>query len=93
MPTSEKDPIDHRLLLSLTSLEAAEFFEILPYFAAEWDKYSCVYDLKGLERSIGKFSEDSRCSLKGSVAKLLFVLMYVKNNPLQAYQGFTFKMS
>ena len=93
MQTSERDQIDHRLILSLTSLEAAEFFEILPYFENEWNKYRSVYDLKGVARIISKSSEDSRCSLKGNVAKLLFVLVYLKNNPLQSYQGFTFKMS
>lgn len=32
-------------------------------------------------------------SLKGSLDKLFFVLVYLKQNPLQHYHGFTFEMS
>lgn len=32
-------------------------------------------------------------SLKGSRIKLLFVLIYLKNNPLQSYHGMSFNMS
>lgn len=84
---------DHRFMLSLTSLTAAEFFDLLPYFDREWQLFHAQVDLQGHRRCIKKFTEDERISLKGSSNKLLFVLIYLKQNPLQCYQGLAFNMS
>src|SRR5688572_24882834 len=80
-------------MLSLTSLTAAEFFELLTYFDRVCQAYHEQKDLQGRRRRIRKFAEDARMSLKGSGTKLLFVLIYLKQNPLQCYQGLAFNMS
>lgn len=80
-------------MLSLTSLTAGEFFELLSYFDSVWQAYHEQKDLQGRRRRIRKFAEDERMSLKGSGSKLLFVLIYLKQNPLQCYQGLAFNMS
>lgn len=84
---------DHRSMLSLTSLKAAEFFELLSIFDTLWQNYHAQQDLQGYQRQLKKYSEDKRMSLKGSSEKLLFVLLYLKQNPLQCYQGLAFNMS
>jgi hypothetical protein len=84
---------DYRSMLSLTSLTAAEFFELLEPFAELWQRYHAYHDLKGEPRRIQKFCEHSSMSIKGSLDKLFFVLVYLKQNPLQHYHGYTFGMS
>ncbi len=84
---------DYRSMLSLTSLTASEFFELLAPFDALWQGYHAPYDLKGEQRRITKFYEHGSMSLKGSLDKLFFLLVYLKQNPLQAYHGYSFGMS
>lgn len=80
-------------MLSLTSLTAAEFLDLLVHFQAVWQAYHPHFDLQGRRRRINKFSEHSSMSLKGSVQKLFFVLVYLKQHPTQAYHGCLFSMS
>jgi hypothetical protein len=84
---------DYRSMLRLTSLTAAEFFELLAPFDSLWHRYHAHYDLKGERRRVKKYHEHDSMSLKGSLDKLFFVLVYLKQNSLQAYHGFTFAMS
>lgn len=93
MHNQKKVLTDYRSMLSLTSLTAAEFFELLAVFDNLWQRYHGQYDLKGARRRIKKYQEHDSMSLKGSLDKLFFVLMYLKQNPLQAYHGFCFGMS
>lgn len=93
MNHQHKIPTDYRSMLSLTSLTAAEFFSLLALFDDLWQRYHAHRDLKGGRRRIEKFSEHSSMSLKGSSQKLFFVLVYLKQNPLQCYHGFCFGMS
>jgi hypothetical protein len=83
----------YRPILRLTSLTAAEFFQLLAVIAALWQRYLAHHDLKGEHWRIEQFSEHVSMSLKGSIDKLFFVLIYLKHNPLQTYHGFTFDMS
>ena len=93
MANQTKIPTDYRSLLSLTSLTRAEFFQLLEVFDVFWQRYHTQYDLQGKRRRIKKFSEHASMSLKGSLDKLFFVLVYLKQHPLQSYYGFTFAMS
>ena len=93
MYNQKKVLTDYRSMLSLTSLTAAEFFELLAVFDNLWQRYHGQYDLKGARRRIKKYQEHDSMSLKGSLDKLFFVLLYLKQNPLQAYHGFCFGMS
>jgi hypothetical protein len=93
MHNQKKVLTDYRSMLSLTSLTAAEFFELLAVFDELWQLYHAHHDLKGGRRRIKKFSEHGSMSLQGSLDKLFFVLLYLKQNPLQHYHGFCFSMS
>lgn len=93
MHNQKKILTDYRSMLSLTSLSATEFFELLVPFDEMWQRYHAHFDLKGERRRIKKFSEHGSMSLKGSLDKLFFLLVYLKQNPLQAYHGYNFGMS
>lgn len=93
MHNQKKVLTDYRSMLSLTSLTAAEFFELLAVFDRLWQGYHAHYDLKGERRRIKKYQEHDSMSLQGSLDKLFFLLVYLKQNPLQAYHGYSFGMS
>ena len=93
MHNQKKVLTNYRSMLSLTSLTAAEFFELFAVFDELWQRYHAQYDLKGEQRQIKKYREHGSMSLQGSLDKLFFVLVYLKQNPLQHYHGFSFGMS
>lgn len=93
MANQNKISTDYRSLLGLTSLTAAEFFQLLEVFDKLWQLYHAHHNLQGKRRRIEKFAEHGSMSLKGSLDKLFFVLVYLKQHPLQSYYGFTFAMS
>lgn len=66
---------------------------MLEYFDQLWQTNHAGYNLKGKRRRLEKFNEHGSMSRKGSAGKLLFVLVYLKQNPTQCYQAFTFSMS
>ena len=79
-------------LLSLTSLSVSEFDALLPSFKYHWDEYYSRYTLEGKLReriSYGRIT--GKLPMIGD--KLLFILSYLKNNPLQEYHGATYGMS
>lgn len=80
-------------LTSLTSLTQMEFDELLHVFAPLVEKKLAHYTLKGDFRKVPCFKERKNSSLYGSEIKLLFLLMYMKENANQAYHGFAFSMS
>jgi hypothetical protein len=93
MHNQKKILTNYRSMLSLTSLTAAEFCQLLVPFDEIWQHYHGHYDLKGERRRIQKFREHRSMSLKGSMDKLFFLLVYLKQNPLQVYHGYSFGMS
>lgn len=92
MQTIQNNPTDHPNLLQLTSLHPAEFMKLLAVFDPLCRNYFQHHDLEGRPRRIPKFQDDARCSLPGSAEKLLFILVYMKENPRQHYQGQLFSM-
>jgi hypothetical protein len=60
MHNQNKVPTDYRSMLSLTSLRAGEFFQLLAVFNALWQRYHAHQDLKGDRRRIEKFTELER---------------------------------
>ena len=97
MQTIQNNPTDHPNLLALTSLHPAEFMKLLTVFDPLCRNYFQYHDraanrLAGNPRCIPKFQDDARCSLPGSAEKLLFILIYMKENPRQHYQGQLFGM-
>jgi hypothetical protein len=79
-------------LQSLTGFSVEEFESFLPTFKYEWDEYYSHYTLRGKVRE--RISYGRRSSLLPMIGdKLLFILSYLKNNPLQEYHGATFGMT
>ena len=71
---------------------------LLYHFAPITEEYYRYYDRKGHSRKMVRYQERSDCSLPGSANKLLFILIYMKENraancPNQAYHGAMFSMS
>lgn len=79
-------------LLSLTGLTLAELEAFVPTFRYHWDEYYSHFTLKGKPRlRISYNRKSSQLPLIGD--KLLFILSYLKNNPLQEYHGATYGMT
>jgi DDE superfamily endonuclease/Helix-turn-helix of DDE superfamily endonuclease len=93
MQNTKLSQTNYRFMLSLTSLTAEEFIELLSHFDLLWQRYHAENDLQGRPRRKTKSREHESMSLQGSSIKLLFVLIYLKNNPLQSYHGLAFNMS
>lgn len=79
--------------LALTSLTLAEFDYLLIHFTPLWEKYYKHHTLEGKKRILPAFTEHGNALLKGTDQKLFFLLLYMKNNPLQTFQGATFGVS
>jgi hypothetical protein len=79
-------------MLSLTGFTVAEFESLLPTFKYEWEEYYFRFTLKGkIRQRISYGRKTGKIPLIGD--KLLFILSYLKNNPLQEYHGATFGMT
>lgn len=84
-----KNPVQ---MLSLTGFTVEEFDSLLSIFKSEWEEYYSHYTLRGKERE--RISYGRKTGLLPMVSdKLLFILSYLKNNPLQEYHGATFGMN
>lgn len=78
---------------AITGLSPKEFMDLLYHFAPVVENHYRYYDMKGRRRKMVRCQERSDCSLPGSANKLLFILMYLKENPNQAYHGAMFSLS
>jgi hypothetical protein len=85
--------LQSRTFLSLTSLEPEEFNHLLTVFAPLWEKYYRYHTTEGKKRKIVCYQEHKSALLQGTGQKLFFLLVYLKNNPLQTFQGATFGVS
>ena len=79
--------------MALTSLTQTEYINILKFFSERVSKKCSLMTLKGKRRTFRTYKEHSNSSLYGSKAKLDFILMYLKENPNQAYHGACFNMT
>ena len=79
-------------LLSLTGFTLEEFEAFIPFFKYHWDEYYSHYTLKGKIRIRISYNRTSS-QLPCITDKLLFILSYLKNNPLQEYHGATYGMT
>lgn len=79
-------------LLSLTGFTQSEFDAFVPTFRYHWDEYYSCFTLKGKPRL--RISYNRKSSQLPLISdKLLFILSYLKNNPLQEYHGATYGMT
>ena len=76
--------------LSLTSLTVVEFEYLLGYFEPLWEKHYRYHTLQGGPGKHPAFREQGNSLLKGTAQKLFFLLVYLKNNPLQTFQAASF---
>lgn len=79
-------------ILSITGLTKEEFDALLPTFKYHWDEYYSRFTLKGKPRRRISYNRKSS-RLPMIEDKLLFILSYLKNNPLQEYHGANFGMT
>ena len=79
-------------LMSITGLNVEDFNFLLPYFKAEWDEYNDHSTLDGKPRQRRTFARKDTVLPKMS-DKLMFLLIYLKNNPLQEHHAASFGMT
>lgn len=84
---------NERRLVGLTSLKSAEFDCLLSYFFPLCERYSCCYAYVGKPRKIPKFGSQSDEKLRESSDKLLFLLIYLKDNASQDFHVAYYDMS
>jgi len=80
-------------LRSLTGLTAAEFHALLPHVEQAFVTYMHDRTIDGQPRTSRRYSTYGTCPLPTIADKLLFILTYVKQNPIQEVQGQLFGMS
>ncbi|MDR2511214.1 MAG: transposase family protein, partial [Bacteroidales bacterium] len=77
----------------MTGLSIEQFSELLPYFAEAHDTYFTNYDMNGNYRNNRRgFVIYKNSPLPTIEARLFFLLVYLKNNPLQEYHAAGFNM-
>jgi hypothetical protein len=78
--------------LSLTGLSIENFDVLLSFFSEDWDNYITHYTIDGDPRI--RLARISVCKqLPITADKLLFILIYLKTNPLQEYHAAYFGMT
>jgi hypothetical protein len=78
--------------LDLTSLTVEEFQQLIPVFEKEFGERMKKFRLDGKPRVGRGYQTYSNCPLLTPEDRLLFILVYLKNNPLQVMQGELFGM-
>jgi hypothetical protein len=93
MPRSEEVTQRAGSLRSLTGLTEAEFQALLPHFEQAFVTYMQERTIDGQPRTSRRYSSSATCPLPTLADKLLFILTYLKQNPIQEVQGQLFGMS
>lgn len=78
--------------MDLTSLTVEEFTQLVPAFEEAFQERMKGWCLDGKKRTGRKYQTYTNCPLPTSEDRLLFILVYLKNNPLQVLQGELFGM-
>jgi len=77
-------------VLDMTSLTVDEFQALLPSFEQAFQAHMAEWRLDGKPRSARRYTTYANCPLPTSEDRLLFILIYVKTNPLQVAHGLMF---
>ena len=80
-------------LRAMTGLTEQEFTALLPHFERALAAYLQDRTIDGQPRTSRRYSAYDNCPLPTMADKLLFILTYVKQNPIQEVQGQLFGMS
>jgi len=78
--------------LSLTGFTVSEFEEFLPHFQYDWEKYNACFTLFGKERQ-RTFYNRKTSVLPMIGDKLMFILSYLKTNPLQEQHAWSYGLN
>lgn len=91
--TYEDTHTNEKRFLSLTSLKDKEFDFLLRHFEPISENYFRWHTLQGQLRIIPKYEVRSNERLGSHRDKLFFLMVYLKNAPLQEFQGANFGIS
>jgi hypothetical protein len=91
--TYENTKSNEKRFLSLTSLKVLEFDFLLKQFEPISENYFRWHTLHGQLRVIPKYESRSNETLPTHADKLFFLMVYLKNAPLQEFQGANFGIS
>ena len=80
-------------LRAMTGLTEAECTALLPHFERALAAYLQDRTIDGQPRTSRRYSAYDNCPLPTVADKLLFILTYLKQNPIQEVQGQLFGMS
>jgi len=78
--------------LALTGLTVEEFEILVPEFEKAFQTHMSNWRLDGKPRTKRSYTTYENCPLPTAEDRLLFVLSYVKVNPLQSHHGLLFGM-
>ena len=89
------DEVTHRAgsLRAMTGLTQPEFTALLPPFEHAFLAYMQAHTIDGHPRTSRRYSTYDTSPLPTMADKLLFILTYLKQNPIQEVQGQLFGMS
>jgi hypothetical protein len=93
MPSYEEVTQRAGSLRSMTGLTEAEFTALLPHFEHALVAYLQDRTIDGQPRTSRRYRTYETCPLPTMADKLLFILTYLKQHPIQAVQGQLFGMS
>ena len=93
MPSYEEVTQRAGSLRSLTGLTEAEFHALLPHFEQAFVTDMHDHTIDGQPRTSRRYTPYDTCPLPTIADKRLFILTYVKQNPIQEVQGQLFGMS
>jgi hypothetical protein len=79
-------------VLDLTSLTVDEFAALVPPFEDAFLDYMATWTLHGRRRQARRYTTYKNCPLPTPEDRLLFILVYLKQNPTQLLHGRLFGM-
>jgi hypothetical protein len=79
-------------VLDLTSLTVDEFTALVPPFETAFLDYMADWTLHGRQRQARRYTTYKNCPLPTPEDRLLFILIYLKQNPTQLLHGRLFGM-
>src|ERR671923_1394738 len=93
MPSYEEVTQRAGSLRAMTGFTEAEFTALLPHFERALAAYLQDRTIAGQPRTSRRYSAYDNCPLPTIADKLLFILTYLKQHPIQEVQGRLFGMS
>jgi hypothetical protein len=84
-----RKPMD---VLDMTSLTPDEFQLLVPAFEQAFQSHMAEWRLDGKPRTARRYTTYTNCPLQAPEDRLLFILIYLKTNPLQVAHGIMFDL-